>query len=596
VTALPERTQRAIGLALLVVLTVVAYFGVQDLGFVYDDRSYVVLNPRVMGGLTGENTTWGFTTGYISNWHPLTWMSLMLDAELLGSAPRGFHQTNLVLHVANVLLLALVLARMTGAWWRPVLVAALFAVHPQHVESVAWVAERKDVLSTLFGLLAIGAYVCFVQHEQPGRRRLWYVLSLLTFAASLASKQMLVTLPFLLLVVDVWPLSRAEVPWRRKLLEKLPFLALSMSASLVILHVQSTGGATTMLDPVSFPARLANAVLAYGMYLGRTVWPTNLAAFYPHPGAGVSFPAAFAVGAVLAAITAGVLAVRKARPYLATGWLWYLGTLVPVIGVVQIGMQQRADRYTYVPLIGIYVAAVWLLAELVPKRGRGVAVAAATTVLIALTLVARQQVVVWKDTITLFTHALRVTEHNALAHTNLASGLLDQGRHEEAERHLRTALELEPRLIEAQYNLGYALAARGEVVEAEERYRNALQLDPNHVRSHANLGLLLVQEERHAEGIHQLRAAARLAPDDPLTLTTLANALAGVGKLGEAFAFYESALALDPSSPTIHFNYGNALLRGNRPAEARARFEEAVRLEPRFGLASDALRRLQGGS
>jgi len=584
---------RAFTALALVALTFAAYGGVPELGFVFDDRSYVVMNPHVTGGLTAANVSWAWTTGHVSNWHPLTWMSLMLDAQLFGPGPRGFHLTNLVLHAANVLLLVSLLVRMTGTWWKSVLVSALFAVHPQHVESVAWVAERKDVLSTFFGLLALGAYVRYAESsDREQRGGAWYALSLLAFAASLASKQMLVTLPFLLLLLDVWPLDRARVKLR--LLEKLPFLALSVAASWVVLFVQRVGGATAMLEPQALTVRVANAAIAYGMYLLRAVWPTKLAALYPHPGDDVSFLAAGAAMAVLAAVTAVVLVARKARPYLAVGWFWYLGTLVPVIGLVQIGVQQRADRYTYVPLIGVYVAVVWGLGAFVSRRGRGVALAMSVVVLSVLTVVARRQVEVWHDDATLFRHALRVTENNALAHNNLGAELLDRGQVREAEEHLHAALALDPGHVEANYNLGNALLARGLDREAEAGYRAALQLDPNHVQSRANLGLVLVQQERFAEGIHELRAAVRLAPDDPKALTTLANSLARVGKLGEAYTYYDTALALDPAAATIHFNYGNALLRGGHNVEALARFEEAVRLDPRFAPAREALRQLRG--
>ncbi len=463
-----RRTATAAVIALaLAALVAAVYAPVRHFDFVQlDDPAYVTENPRVLRGLTLDGAAWALTTGHAANWHPVTWLSHMLDVELFGVAAGPHHLTNLLLHAANTLLLFGLLLRMTGALWRSAFVAALFGIHPLHVESVAWVAERKDVLSTLFWLLTTWAYVAYVRARAP-RRTVAYVLALLLFAVGLMAKPMLVTLPFTLLLLDWWPLGRwdAATPPRSSLWplvrEKIPFFALAAASSVATFVVQQRGGAVSAVGSEPSALRLQNALVSAVAYLRDMVWPAGLTMIYPFPS---SIPAWHVAAACLVVGGVSFAAWRLARshPFLAVGWLWYLGTLVPVLGLVRVGLQARADRYTYVPLIGVFIALAWGGAALAGRvrlrlpgrpalQSAALAVLAAAVVL-ALALAARQQVGYWKDNVTLWTRATVLTLHmdEYEAHMSLGATLADQGRTDEALRHFAEAVRLRPDSAEAR--------------------------------------------------------------------------------------------------------------------------------------------------
>ena len=498
----------------LVLLPLAIYWQVRGFEFVnFDDVDYVYGNARVLSGLGLDGLRWAFSTFHAGNWHPLVWLSLMLDAQFWGTWAGGYHLTNLALHVANGLLLFVLLQRATGAWWRSALVAALFAVHPLHVESVAWVAARKDVLSTLFGLLALLAYVEYVRRERVA----WYGFAVLAFACSLMSKQMLVTLPFLLLLLDFWPLGRMRgAAWGRLLLEKIPFFALAIASSVVVLLAQSRGGSISDLERYSVGLRCANSAVAYLLYIGKTLWPSGLACFYPYPVSGHS--AWFVVAAVvtLLLITAAVVMLRRRSPYLSLGWFWFVGSLVPVIGLVQVGSQAMADRYTYWPLTGLFIALVWLAGSMVEEAGqRGSLMAvAATALIIVLAVAAWVQAGTWHDTYSIWSRAIAVTEGNYRAHNNLGAALGPLGRYDEAAGHFRLALEAHPDYASAHGNLGKVLDLQGRFDEAEPHFRRAVELDPSLLSARINWGMALSVRGRYREALELYRQALEIEPDN----------------------------------------------------------------------------------
>jgi tetratricopeptide (TPR) repeat protein len=574
-----RRLDVRLGFALLAA-TLAVYAPVLTHSFLdYDDSAYVTHNRTVQSGLSLAGCRWAWTTFHASNWHPLTWLSHMLDCQLFGLHPAGHHLTSVLFHLANALLLFLVLRCMTAAPWRSALVAGVFALHPLHVESVAWVAERKDVLSTFFGLLALGAYLHYVERPGPAR----YALVLGAFALSLLAKPMLVTLPFVLLLLDYWPLRRfpAEadqppgpdetpprpVPLPRLLLEKVPLLVLSVASCAVTLWAQS-GHAVVSLERVPLGARLANAVLAYAGYLRKTVWPVDLAVFYPHPGAQVPWGQVLVSGLVLAVVTGLAVGLRRRQPALLVGWLWYLGTLVPVIGLVQVGGQSMADRYTYFPLIGIFLALAWCVPGRLAARPAarvGLAVGAAT-VLAACALVTHSQLASWQDEGTVWEHALRVTENNAVAHLYLGTYLYNQGGTGEGVEHLREAARLDPGNALALHNLGLAQLQDGDTDGALELLTRAVALDPQVGLYENSLGLALVRKGRVDEAGRAFREAVRLAPEEAEPHFNLAAALDDQGDHRGATAAYQAGLRLEPKWPAQACRRAVALLQADDPA------------------------------
>jgi protein O-mannosyl-transferase len=572
--------------AALVIAVLAAFGGLLSAGFItYDDKDYVTENPHVQDGLTGRSVLWAFTSTEACNWHPLTWLSHMLDVQLFGMDAGAHHRTNVALHAVNAVLLFLLLFRMTGALWRSAFVAALFALHPLHVESVAWIAERKDVLSTLFWLLTTGAWLAYVKSKKASL----YALMLALFALGLMAKPMLVTVPFTLLLLDFWPLRRLEFPlrggdatWRGLLLEKAPLFAMSAASCVITFIAQRSGGAVKAAAQFPPVQRVANAALAYTAYLGKTLWPDALAIHYPYPYGGPAILPAVSAFLVLAVVTALVVRMAGRLPYLAFGWLWYLGTLVPVIGLVQVGFQARADRYTYMPLLGIFAAVSWGLAEIAGKSrtARRAVPAAAAVALAALLAVSRIQTGYWADNGTLFAHAIAVTKDNDMARYQLGLSLFDQGRMEEAVPQFTEALRIDPRMGEARNNLGIALYQLRRWPEAAEQFREALKFGSAHVQALNNLGLTLVQMGRTGEALERFQDAVRMDPEFMEARMNAGNALAGAGRLEEAAAQFREALRTSPDSLPALSSLGRAFLKMNRLTEAAECLRKVVRLRP----------------
>jgi tetratricopeptide (TPR) repeat protein len=622
---------RRFGLALGIVLSVaLVYAPVRHHAFVnFDDTQYVAENAHVSAGLTRNAVEWAFTTTHAGNWHPLTWLSHMLDVQLFGLDAGAHHVMNVFLHAANALLLFWLWLRMSGALGRSAFVAAVFAVHPLHVESVAWIAERKDVLSACFGLLCLLAYDGYRRTATPAR----YAWVVVTFALALLSKPMLVTLPALLLLLDWWPLGRtAAVPLPRLLLEKAPLFALSAASSAITLSAQSGGGAVKALEALPLGRRAANALVAYAGYVRRTLWPEGLAVLYPYPSTIETWKLVGAL-ALLGLVTWLALRGRTRRPYLAVGWLWYLGMLVPVIGLVQVGSQPMADRYMYLPMVGLLVMLAWGVAELVmaPPARRWLPMAAALSV-IACAVIARRQVGHWRDSIALWEHALAVTRDNPRAHANLAHALSKQGRLDEALPHYGEAVRLKPDFAEAHNNLGYALAGQGRHADAIGHYREAVRLIPDYHEAQNNLGVALA-EQGEPEAIVHFKEALRIRPDvaevhnnlgvararqkdldqaiqaftEALRLrpdyaearrnlarahATRARIRAEQGRTDEAILELREALRLHDGDPDDHYDLAVLLFRKGEVSEARRHFETALRLDPGHALARRALEAL----
>lgn len=520
----------------------------------YDDDQYFYANPHVQSGLTWHGIMWAFRTGHASNWHPLTWLSLMLDAELFGTGPVGPHLTNILLHTVNTVLLFLLLRRLTGAHWRSAFVAALFALHPLHVESVAWVSERKDVLSGLFFMLTLWMYARHAQEnvgpQMSGLRRFAsrdYWLAFLFLALGLMSKPMLVTLPLVMLLLDYWPLRRLERSgfWRLAT-EKLPFLALSVASSIATLAAQT--GAVQPLAHISLGIRAANAIVSYGRYLLRTFWPVNLAIPYPHPGYG-SFGLFSASVTLILVVTIVVIRLGRKFPFLVTGWLWYLGMLVPVIGLVQVGMQSMADRYTYLPLIGVFILLAWGAGEVL-ERCRFPAAARwglAALVLAACAGRTINQVQYWKSSETLFRHAVAVTKGNDIAYYDLGEYYLGKGRLDEAIDSYLKAIQIRPGYDDALNNLGVVLAMQGKLDEAIGRIREAIHYRPDRPDAYYNIGNVFVMQRKLDEAVNAYTEALRLKPDYPEAHNNLASTLAMLGHRDAAVQHYQEALRLNPN-------------------------------------------------
>jgi Flp pilus assembly protein TadD len=578
-------------LALLAVLALAVFWPVTGFPFVeFDDDVFVAANRWVRSGAIGpRDVLEAFSTFTVGNWYPIPMLSHRLDVALFGLSPGRFHAVNLALHLASTLLLFRAFRRMTGRAAESATVAALFAIHPLHVETVAWIAERRDLLCGLFSILTIDAWGRYA--ESPSRRR--YLATALWMALAMLSKPMAVTLPFVLLLLDGWPLGRlAEIAGspagaravglKRAIFEKWPLLAMAAADLAVTIVAQLGGGAVSGLEAVPLGIRVANALLSYVRYLGMTLWPSGLSVFYPFPSAAP--PLWQPAGAAIALACLSALAIREARrrPYLLFGWLWYLGTLVPVIGLMQAGAQAIADRYTYLPLTGIFVIAAWGTTDALAAAGAGRRAAAAAWLLALASAgtLAHRQVGVWRDTEALFGHAVRVTEGNWLAHNNLGRHLWEKGRPAEAESHLREALRIRPGYAEAQHNLGMVLAARGAVEEATARFREAVRLAPADADSRLSLGVALARAGDTGEAVGQLREAVRLRPDHAEGRLDLGRALLEGGRPGEASAQFLEAIRLRPAWPDAHNMLGVALAEGGDPAEAARRFREALALRP----------------
>jgi tetratricopeptide (TPR) repeat protein len=580
---MPSKTQSRCTIAgiIIVLLAIVwvVFAQIRHYDFVnFDDDLYVYNNTIVKHGLTLPGAKWAFTDSHARNWHPLTTISHMIDCQLYGLNAGRHHLTNVGLHSAGVVLLFLVLLQITNAIWRSALVAALFAIHPQHVESVAWIAERKDVLSGVFFMLTLIAYVHYARRPSVMR----YVAMSILFICGLISKIMLVTLPFILLLLDYWPLGRfaqpmskeskapsqhwwdRQSPARRLFIEKTPLLAFSAAAGVVTFLIQVYAG--TLSDPLPLPWRIGNALVSYITYIWQMIWPAGLAALYPHPENQLPFwKVTFALVALLA-VTAVAILRRRKNPYLFVGWFWYLVMLIPVIGIIQVGAQGWADRYTYLPHIGLYIAVIWLGADLisrVPYR-RPIAIAIAVLVLGAYISIARLQASYWKGSESLWTRALDVTAGNHLAHNNLGTVFNDRGQLDQALQHYEAALESRARYRTFRHDFWLALY-------------------------HANIASVLRQKGKLDEAIMHCREALELQPNYGIALSNLADALSAKGQIDDAIALYRKALEIYRGDPETETNLAMALLKKGMDEEAIQHLEAALRFDPRFLTALNNL-------
>ena len=630
----------------LVIATCLVYAQTARFDFVnWDDPRYVTANPHVRAGLTRSGAVWALTSGDEANWFPLTRLSHMLDVQLFGEHAGPQHLVNVLLHAVAALLLFAFLHRATRARWPSAFVAFLFALHPAHVESVAWISERKDVLSACSWFLALWAYTRYAEHRVKGERAIgWYAAVSLAFAFGLMSKPMIVTLPFVLLLLDTWPLARKQklvpclpdkvpaspVPtfqaqlcpdvwpqgwngasmWQPHdfralrwfhgarnqavtglvplLLEKIPLFALAAAGAAATFLVQRHGGAVQSISSLPFALRLENALVSYIVYIAKTFWPSGLATFYPHPRFIPAWQAILAAVA-LAAASALVLWQGAVRPYLAVGWFWFLGTLVPVIGLVQVGSQARADRYLHVPMVGLGITLAWAAAELAARRPQTARPLAALACASCAAMLASAcvQTGYWANSETLFRRALAVTRDNDLAHYNLGVALQEEGQLPEAIAEFQATLRIQPDHAAAHNNLGNALSKTpGRLADAIAEYRTALRLDPSYAAAHNNLASALIQIPGHLpDAIAEYQAAVRLDPADAAAYNNLGDALLKSGRPAEAAAHLQTALRLDPDYVSAHNNLGLAFTRMGRLNDAIEQFQAAVRTNPRAASA-----------
>ena len=581
---------------LLSAITLLVFWPVTSHEFInYDDPLYVTENPHVQAGLTQESIVWAFgrVTGEGTYWHPVTWLSHMLDCQLFGLKAGRHHLTNLLFHTANVLLLFLALRRMTGAAWRSAVVAGLFALHPLQVDTVAWIAERKNVLSTLFWMLTLLAYEAYAR--RPGVTR--YTLVFIAMALGLMCKPMLVTVPCLLLLLDYWPLRRivevqpgsvspdaASYPrykWPRLLLEKMPLLGLAAVSSAVTVMAHQRLGLLPTGEQLPLSSRVEHALVAYAGYLEKIVWPVDLAVFYPHPG---TWPSERVLLSALLVAGITVLAgwwARK-RPYLIAGWLWFLGTLVPVIGLVQAGTQSMADRFAYVPIIGVCILAVWGLAEMLGRTPfhRIIMAGTAGAVLCACGIATRRQVGYWQDSETLFGHTVRVTRDNFVALLNYGVGLGEHGKLEEAVKQYEEALRVNPGYPQAERNLGNALALQGKLEAAIPHYAAALKSKPDYAEAEYNWGSALALEGKLDEAEGHFLAALRFSPDYAEAHNSYGNLLVLQGRTDNAIAEYRAAIKVKPDYAEAHCFLGRALARQKQFGEAVTEFRATLKAKP----------------
>jgi len=585
-------SRRKTGLSCLgLAVAVFAVFG-QIVGhefFDYDLRPFLTGNAWLQHGLTREGLVRAFTRFDAGIWQPVTWVSYMLEIELFGLRPGPMHLGNVAIHAANAALVFVVLRELTGSAARSLLVAALFALHPQRVEAVAWIVERKGLLCAFFGLLALHFWIGWTRE----RRRGAYIAALLCFAAGLMSKAMLVTWPFVMLLLDAWPLDRARIGLRQRIVEKLPFLALSILTCVLAYFAQRAGGAVQSLERFSVGARVANVPLAYAAYLRQTLWPSGLSIHYEHLGLTATATEVAVAVLWLGAITAAGIGLRRRAPWILVGWLWFLGTLVPVIGLVQIGGHSTADRFTYLPVLGVLVAIVWSVAELTkPRTGlRGTSTAAAAASCVALALLSWRETSHWKDTETLCRHALELDPRNQVARHILGARLVNEGRIEEALPLLLEVHRAAPEDLDATANLAIALAKLGRNEEAEPLLREVLLRAPARTDIRSELARILVASGRDEEAETVLRRAP--ARDlDPDLRRNVALALWGQGKRDEALAEIEAVIARTPDFAMAHMTHGQLLEELGRPDEARHAFESALEIDPRYVEARLTLARL----
>lgn len=586
-SASPTRLRRALACA-LIAAAILPYIAVYDYPFVrYDDGLYVTDRPEVQAGLTWDGAVWAFTTGISGTWQPVTWISHMVDCAVFGLWAGGHHLTNVALHALNTVLLFLTLIVYTrDRGWRSAFVAAVFAVHPLHVESVAWVAERKDVLSTAFWWATMLCYAGYVRAPSGSRARaMRYGGVLICLALGLMAKPMLVTLPAALLLMDYWPLGRIGVRpdrrWLPALAEKAPLFALAGAAGVATVATQY-GLAVSSLEGLPLAHRVENAVVAYAWYLWKTIAPTNLAVYYPHPRGATPGLTVAASALLLIGLTAWAIAAARRRPHLFVGWFWYVGTLVPVIGLLQVGTQGMADRYTYVPMTGLLIAAAWAVpgGTALRRKGRATVAITAAAAIAALGATAHGQVRTWRDTVTLFTHAARVVPNNAMAHFNAGSHLREAGRLDEALVHLEAALAIDPRDGAARRVYAQALTQAGRADAALRVLTEGVAAYPADAATRSELGALLLRMGRIEEALAQLEAAAELDSELAEAQDNLAAALLASGRYAEAEARLRAALTHRPEDAVVWNNLGAALVGRGRIEEAVRCFRSALTFDP----------------
>jgi Flp pilus assembly protein TadD len=570
----------------LVGINLIAFASVGRLGFVdYDDNEYVAANPHIAAGLTWSGLRWAVTSGYFANWHPLTWVSHMLDVTLFGLNPGGHHAINLVFHIAATLLLFANLHRMTNAPRQSAVVAVLFAVHPVHVESVAWVSERKDVLSTLMLMLTLWMYVSYV--ERSGVWRYAAVVALM--ALGLMAKPMLVTLPLVMLLLDVWPLRRPLA--RALVLEKLPLFALAAASSVITIIAQRASGALMQLVQVSLDLRAANALISYARYIGKTLWPVDLIVMYPLPS---ELPSpAWIAGALVIMLGITSLSVLTGRryPYLLVGWLWYVVTLLPVIGIVQVGAQSMADRYTYVPSIGLFIMIAWGVPDALrawPQRRLALQLASAAVITVCTALTFRQ-VQFWRSSLTLWQHAVDATPDNYFAQGSLGYVLWKAGNTAEAMPHYERALRLNPNFAEGHNNIGVALAGLGRDAEALPHFAEAVRLKPTYAVARQNLDATNAKVRTEDDELRRYALLVRDKPNDLAARNELGAALAARGRIDDAIREFGEALRINPTHPDVHYNLGIMLDKKGRAKEAIEEFRAALKVNPNHEAARQAL-------
>ncbi|UCF42748.1 MAG: tetratricopeptide repeat protein [Planctomycetota bacterium] len=587
----------------LAVITVVAFEQVRLNEFIgYDDNQYVVDNPQVKAGITHKSLLWAFTSTRASNWHPLTWLSHMLDCELFGLNPCGHHLMNLFFHLANTLVLFWVFNRMTGAVWRSAFVAAAFSIHPLRVESVAWVAERKDVLSGLFCMLTMAAYVRYA--ERPSVRR--YLPVFLALGLGLMAKPMLVTLPFVLLLLDYWPLQRLH--WyrrsqveellegesgtvtyqraspRRLILEKIPLFGVAAASSAITFVIQQGKGAVRWGETFPLSGRMSNALVCYISYIIKMIYASRLAVLYPHPGDSLPVWQVVVSLVLLAVLSTGIIYWGRRRRYLLVGWLWYLGTLVPVIGLVQVGVQAMADRYAYLPSIGIFIMIAWGAFDLVAKwRYRRIGLGITAGIVLAVLLICtRAQVRYWQNNLTLFGHTLEVTENNYVMHSNYGGALFEEGRFDEALAHFNEALRINPKYADARRNAGIVLLRQGKIDEAVAAFAEVLSYRGDWPITHNYLGLAYAQRGEFDLAVQNYNAALRLKPNYVEALKNLGIALKEQGKTNEAISKWVKALEFEPDNPDVHYNMGLVVAEQSRYEQAIHHFNITLAAKPNW--------------
>ncbi len=589
----------------LAVMTFAIYAQVIGHQFItLDDDAYIKGNVMVNRGVTLAGVAWAFSTFDQGNWHPLTWIAHMMDSQLFGMNAGGHLLVNALIHIANTLLVFWFLFRTTHARWPSALAAALFALHPLHVESVAWAAERKDTLSTFFGLLSLIAYVRYA--KGPSIRR--YAWVAITLVLGLLAKPMLVTWPFVMLLLDYWPLRRFDLTPRKEmgtklwplLREKFPLFALVAASAVITTIAQSHGGAVRTFQDFPIALRLTNALVSYVKYLLLTFWPNDLGVYYPYTTSGTPAWQIICAAFLLIGITALCFFQRKIRPYLVVGWLWFLGALVPVIGIVQVGGQTMADRYFYIPSIGLFIVIAFGLADIAETRrlAPSLSAAVASGILLALAILTNAQIHRWSNSFTLFKHTLAVTPPNLIIENNLGSALSRSGLHDEAGAHFEKALQIIPAhydslLYDTLLNMGITRFYQNRLPEAIEYCQSALRVRPDAPKAHDLLGMALAMQGHGEAALDEMRHAAELAPNDADIQKDLGVTLARLGRIPESIDHFHEALRLNPYNASAHNNLGLSLLESGKPGESIPEFEAALRLNPELQGAADNLRRAQ---